>query len=117
MFKVPDITTNPVANATQDLYELLALAFREDRAMEGVPKFEALVTKGDAELVVCAADMFPAQILDHIALLCEYFKVPLSVVPSQVELGQACGFDYPVSIVTKYRDDRDVNAETADTPI
>ncbi|KAK2002192.1 hypothetical protein LX36DRAFT_560436, partial [Colletotrichum falcatum] len=67
------------------------------------------VTKGDAELVVCAADMTPAQTLDYMALLCESYKVPFSVVPSQGELGQACGFDYPVSTVTKCRE-RDADA-------
>lgn len=110
-----------------ELYELLLLAFDQDQAVEGTTKrsfphtrslthhvagllsvsrlttqatvYEA-VSNGQAEIVVCAADVVQDFALDHVPALCESHSVLYVFVPSRYVLGQSCGFDYPISAAT-----------------
>ena len=49
------------------------------------------LNRGVAELVILAADTEPLEIVLHLPLLCEDKNVPYVYVPSQADLGKACG--------------------------
>ncbi|KAJ0167459.1 13 kDa ribonucleoprotein-associated protein [Colletotrichum tanaceti] len=83
-----------------ELYELLLLAFDQDQAVEGTTKVYEAVSNGEAELVVCAADVVRDFALDHVPALCESHGVLHVFVPSRYVLGQRCGFDYSISAAT-----------------
>ena len=49
------------------------------------------LNRGDADLVILAADTDPLEIVLHLPLLCEDMNVTYVYVPMQSDLGRACG--------------------------
>ncbi|TQN70064.1 50S ribosomal protein L7Ae [Colletotrichum shisoi] len=64
----PEAVSDDLSN---ELYELLLLAFDQGQAVEGTTKLCGAVSNGQAELVVCAADVVQDFALDHVPALCE----------------------------------------------
>ena len=58
---------------------------------KGANEATKTLSRGQAELVVLAADTAPLAILLHLPLLCEDKNVPYVYVPSKTALGRACG--------------------------
>ncbi len=51
------------------------------------------IEKGEAQIVVIAEDVEPAEIVMHLPALCEEKKIPYVYVPSKLDLGRASGID------------------------
>ena len=58
---------------------------------KGANEATKTLSRGQAELIVLAADTSPLAILLHLPLLCEDKNVPYVYVPSKTALGRACG--------------------------
>merc|ERR1711976_288637 len=73
------------------ILELLQQAFHYKQLKKGANEATKTLNRGQAELIVMAADTEPLEILLHLPLLCEDKNVPYVFVPSKRALGRACG--------------------------
>jgi H/ACA ribonucleoprotein complex subunit 2 len=65
----------------------------------GVKEVVKSLRKGAKGLVVIAGDIFPIDVMTHLAVLCEDADVPYCYVPSKDHLGQAGSTKRPTSCV------------------
>ncbi|PRT55132.1 H/ACA ribonucleoprotein complex subunit 2 [Wickerhamiella sorbophila] len=68
-------------------------------AKRGVKEVVKSLRKGDKGLVIIAGDIWPADVISHIPVLCEDNKVPYVFVPSKEDLGHAGSTKRPTSCV------------------
>ena len=68
-------------------------------AKRGVKEVVKALRKGDKGLVIIAGDIWPADVISHIPVLCEEAKVPYVFVPSKEDLGHAGSTKRPTSCV------------------
>merc|ERR1711936_1281221 len=78
------------------ILELLQQAFHYKQLKKGANEATKTLNRGQAELIVLAADTEPLEILLHLPLLCEDKNVPYVFVRSKQALGRACGVSRPV---------------------
>eukprot|EP00168_Porphyra_purpurea_P001334 TRINITY_DN11658_c0_g1_i1.p1 TRINITY_DN11658_c0_g1~~TRINITY_DN11658_c0_g1_i1.p1 ORF type:complete len:129 (-),score=24.06 TRINITY_DN11658_c0_g1_i1:85-471(-) len=83
-------------NTTKNLLELVQQAFHFKQIRKGANEATKTLNRGQAELIILAADTEPLEILLHLPLLCEDKNVPYVFVPSKKALGRACGVSRPV---------------------
>mmetsp|Transcript_19234 Transcript_19234/g.73895 ORF Transcript_19234/g.73895 Transcript_19234/m.73895 type:complete len:129 (-) Transcript_19234:48-434(-) len=83
-------------NTTKNLLELVQQAFHFKQIRKGANEATKTLNRGQAELIILAADTEPLEILLHLPLLCEDKNVPYVFVPSKRALGRACGVSRPV---------------------
>ena len=79
------------AKLTTKILELVQLANSHKQVKKGANEATKTLNRGQAQLIVLAADTEPLEILLHLPLLCEDKNVPYVFVPSRTALGRACG--------------------------
>ena len=72
----------------------------------GVKETVKAVRKGQAGLVIIAADISPIDVLSHLPILCEDKGVPYMYVRSRAEVGEACKTKRPTSCVMIIKPDK-----------
>merc|ERR1712107_403691 len=97
--------TYPLAEQalTTKILNLVQQAAHYKQLRKGANEATKTLNRGQAELIVLAADTEPLEILLHLPLLCEDKNVPYVFVPSKKALGRACGVSRSViaaSIIT-----------------
>ncbi len=80
-------------------YEIIEAARDTGKVRKGTNEVTKLIERGDAQLVIMAEDVQPAEILAHMPLLCEERNIPYAYVPSKAELGNAVGLEKPTASV------------------
>jgi len=78
------------------ILELVQQSANYKQLKRGANESTKTLNRGQAELIVMAADTEPIEILMHIPLLCEDKNVHYVFVPSKAALGRACGVTRPV---------------------
>lgn len=74
-------------------------ASKAKNVKRGVKEVVKALRKGDKGLVVIAGDIFPADVISHIPVLCEDHSVPYIFIPSKQDLGSAGATKRPTSVV------------------
>eukprot|EP01084_Bolivina_argentea_P234098 394119_1 len=86
--------------AKQDLsnsiLELVQQAANYKQLKRGANESTKALNRGQAEIIIMAADTEPLEILMHLPLLCEDKNVQYVFTPSKLALGRACGVTRPV---------------------
>ncbi len=72
-------------------YEAVEIAKKSGKIKKGTNEVTKAIEKGQAKLVVIAADVSPKEITMHIPMMCKEKKIPCVEVPSKEELGVAAG--------------------------
>ena len=78
------------ANLTSHILDLCQQASNYKQLRKGANEATKTLNRGQAELIVLAADGEPLEILLHLPLLCEDKNVPYVFVRSKQALGRAC---------------------------
>uniref|UniRef100_A0AC34QEQ6 Ribonucloprotein n=1 Tax=Panagrolaimus sp. JU765 TaxID=591449 RepID=A0AC34QEQ6_9BILA len=84
----------------QKLLDLIQQAVNYHQIRKGANEATKTLNRGQAELIVMAADAEPIEIILHLPLLCEDKNVPYVFVKSKAALGRACGVTRPVIAVS-----------------
>lgn len=71
--------------------ELVEAAKTTGKIKKGVNEATKAIERGTAKLVLAAKDVNPAEVIMHLAPLCQEKNIPLVEVPSREELGTAAG--------------------------
>ncbi len=90
-------------NLTKDLFVIINKCAQKKLIKKGANEATKTLNRGISDLIILAADTKPLEIVLHLPLLCEDKNVPYIFVPSQKNLGRACGVSRPViacSIIT-----------------
>lgn len=74
-------------------------ASKTKHARRGVKEVVKALRKGEKGIVIIAGDIWPADVISHIPVLCEDNKVPYVFVPSKEDLGHAGSTKRPTSCV------------------
>jgi len=94
--------TNPKAyplatpQLAKSLLELVQQAANYKQLRRGANEATKTLNRGQAQIIIMAADTEPIEILMHLPLLCEDKNVPYVFVPNKLSLGRACGVTRPV---------------------
>ena len=72
-------------------YEAVEIAKKSGKIKKGTNEVTKAIEKGQAKLVVIAANVSPKEITMHIPMMCKEKKIPCVEVPSKEELGAAAG--------------------------
>ncbi|MES1919242.1 NHP2-like protein 1 [Bonamia ostreae] len=73
------------------LLELVQSSHQYKQVKRGANESTKALNRGQAEIIVMAADTDPIEIVMHLPLLCEDKNVPYVFVSSKMALGRACG--------------------------
>lgn len=84
------------AELAQHILELVQQALNYKQLKRGCNEATKTLNRGQAQLIIMAADTEPIEILMQIPLLCEDKNVYYVFVPSKLSLGRACGVKRPV---------------------
>ena len=76
---------------SKQVLDLLNQATFYKQVKKGANETTKALNRGVADLVILAADTEPLEIVLHLPLLCEDKNVPYVYVPTQADLGRACG--------------------------
>jgi len=82
-----------------DFYSVVEKARKEGKIEKGINEVTKAVERGTAKLVVVAKDVSPAEIIQHIPLLCKEKGMKFAEVDSKQKLGIAAGLGVPCSAV------------------
>lgn len=74
-------------------------ASKAKHVKRGVKEVVKALRKGEKGLVIIAGDIFPADVISHIPVLCEDNGVPYIFIPSKEDLGSAGSTKRPTSCV------------------
>mmetsp|Transcript_71489 Transcript_71489/g.64175 ORF Transcript_71489/g.64175 Transcript_71489/m.64175 type:complete len:132 (+) Transcript_71489:112-507(+) len=102
MAAVKDSKANPKAyplapsDLSKSILELVQQSANYKQLKRGANEATKSLNRGQAMLIVMAADTEPIEILMHIPLLCEDKNVHYVFVQSKASLGRACGVTRPV---------------------
>jgi U4/U6 small nuclear ribonucleoprotein SNU13 len=88
------------AKASNSLLDLVQQAQHYQQLKKGANEATKSLNRGQADLIILAADTEPLEILMHLPLLCEDKSVPYVFVPSKAALGRACGVSRAVIAVS-----------------
>lgn len=73
--------------------QLVEIAKNTGKLRRGTNETTKAVERGQAQIVVIAADVEPEEIVMHLPVLCEEKNIPYVYVPSKQELGRSSGID------------------------
>jgi large subunit ribosomal protein L7Ae len=79
--------------------QLVETARNSGKIRRGTNETTKAIEKGQAQLVIIAEDVEPAEIVMHLPALCEEKKVPYIYVPSKSDLGRSAGIDVAAAAV------------------
>lgn len=101
----PKATPLASAELTKSILELINRATQYKQLKRGANEATKSLNRGQAQLIIMAADTDPIEILMHIPLLCEDKNVIYVFVPSKQSLGRACGVSRSVICCSIIEDD------------
>ena len=84
---------------TEQAYEAVEAARSTGKIKRGTNEVTKAIEKGEAKLVVYAADVTPPEVVMHLPLLCQEKGIPCVQVPKREELGAAAGISLPTASV------------------
>ena len=93
------------------LLKLVKKGMKEKLVRRGVKETVKAVRKGNAGVVIIAADISPIDVLSHLPILCEDKGVPYIYVRSRAEVGEACKTKRPTSCVMVVKPDKKKQGE------
>jgi large subunit ribosomal protein L7Ae len=76
---------------TEEVLNIVEVARSTGKIRKGINEVTKAIERGQAQLVVVAADVSPAEIVLHIKPLCEEKKIPYVQMASKEEIGVAAG--------------------------
>ena len=82
------------------ILQAVEVARNTGKVRKGTNETTKAIEGGDAQLVVIANDVEPAEIVMHLPALCNEKKIPYVYVPSKVELGRAGGIDVGAAAIS-----------------
>lgn len=91
-FEVPE-------SLAESTYNAIEKARDTGKIRKGTNEVTKAIQRSEAELVVIAADVEPAEIVMHLPALCEERDIPYTFVPTKDELGLAAGLNVRTSAV------------------
>ena len=99
----------------EKVFEAIEVANATGKIVKGTNEVTKALERGNAKLVVIAADVTPAEITMHIPMLAEEKEIPSVKVSSKEELGTAAGLEVStVSVaITQEGDSKKIIEEIA----
>ncbi len=82
-----------------DIYKIVEKAKRTGKIEKGTNEVTKAIERGTAKLVVCATDVEPKEIVQHLPLLCKEKNIPCQEADSKQKLGIAVGIPVSTSSV------------------
>lgn len=91
----------PLANKklNKKVLKSVKKASKAKLAKRGVKEVVKALRKGEKGIVIIAGDIWPADVISHLPVLCEDNKVPYVFIPSKEDLGHAGSTKRPTSCV------------------
>jgi len=84
---------------TKKLYKLVKKASSAKNVKRGVKEVVKGLKKGEKGICLIAGDIYPVDVISHLAVLCEEKDTPYIYVPSKHDLGSAAAVKRPTSCV------------------
>jgi len=81
------------------IYETVEKARKTGKIEKGINEVTKAIERGTAKLVVISKDVQPAEITQHIPLLCKEKKIPCEEADSKEKLGIAAGIKVKCSAI------------------
>lgn len=75
------------------IYEIVETARKSGKIEKGVNETTKAIERGTAKLVVIAEDVQPAEITQHLPILCNEKGIPFVVADSKKKLGVSAGIN------------------------
>lgn len=99
--KAVSVISNPLAGKklTKKLYKLVKKASASKSVKRGVKEVVKGLKKGEKGICLIAGDIYPIDVISHLAVLCEEKDTPYIYVPSKHDLGSAAAVKRPTSCV------------------
>ncbi len=82
-----------------NVLEMVEIARTSGKIRKGANEATKAIEKGNAKLVVYAADVSPKEVVMHLPLLCKEKNVPCFEVSKKEDLGVAAGLAVPTAAV------------------
>ena len=82
-----------------DFYSVVEKARKEGKIEKGINEVTKAIERAVAKLVVIAKDVSPAEITQHIPVLCKEKGIKYEEVDNRQKLGIAAGINVPCSAV------------------
>ena len=82
-----------------DIYETIENARKSGKIEKGINEVTKAIERGTAKLVVYAKDVDPAEIIQHIPILCKEKGIKCEEADSKEKLGVAVGIKVPCSSI------------------
>ena len=82
-----------------DIYETIENARKSGKIEKGINEVTKAIERGTAKLVVYAKDVDPAEIIQHIPILCKEKGIKCEEADSKEKLGIAVGIKVPCSSI------------------
>ena len=82
-----------------DFYSVVEKARKEGKIEKGINEVTKAIERAVAKLVVIAKDVSPAEITQHIPVLCKEKGIKCEEVDNRQKLGIAAGINVPCSAV------------------
>ncbi len=79
--------------------EAVEVAKATGKISKGANEVTKMIERGQAKLVIYAADVNPKEIVMHLPLLCKEKGIPCVEVPNKEELGTAAGLEVSTSSI------------------
>jgi len=81
------------------VYDKIEQARKTGKIEKGINEVTKAIERGTAKLVVVAKDVQPAEIIQHIPILCKEKNIPFEEADSKEKLGIAAGIKVPCSSI------------------
>ncbi len=81
----------------EKLYELIEVSRATGKIRKGTNEVTKSLERGEAKLVIVAADVQPPEVIMHLPLLAKEKGIPVVKVKSKEELGVAAGLSVPTA--------------------
>lgn len=93
-----------------NVLEAVEIARTTGKIRKGANEATKAIEKGDAKLVVYAADVSPKEIVMHLPLLCKEKNIPCFEISKKEDLGAAAGLVVPTAAVAVVKEGEAKNA-------
>ena len=94
-----DINTEIPKEIQEKALEALEIAKKTGKLKRGTNEVVKAIERGTAKLVLVAKDVNPKEIIMHFPSLCQEKDIPLIIVRTREELGNAAGLNVPTAAV------------------
>jgi len=94
------------------VYDVVEKARKTGKIEKGINEVTKAIERGTAKLVVIAKDTNPAEIIEHIPVLCKEKNIVCEEVDSKEKLGIAAGIKVPCSSIVIIQEGEAVISKT-----